>query len=155
MLVPMREFERLARAAAAALTVLVLGACNNGTPPCTAPPGVFNVPAVVIPVLTSPPSGATGVSAGPLDVTIGNAVGAVTLYVQDGNGNVTNATDFRQANPPSNDVRIGTFSQLASQTTYRVFATVIGPAPAYNPCGPNPAIAPALVPELLGSFTTR
>ncbi|HEY6233882.1 MAG TPA: hypothetical protein VIW69_02100 [Candidatus Elarobacter sp.] len=147
--------RRVARGMVAALAVLVLGACNHGTPGCTLPPQTFNAPALVIPTLISPASGATAVSTGPLDVTIGNAVSVVALYVQAGSGNPLYATVFRQANPPSNDVRIGTFPQLASQTTYQVYASEIGASPPYNPCGPNPAVAPALVPLLLGSFTTR
>jgi len=150
----MRFLRRLARAAATASAVLVLGACNQGTPGCVATPFVANAPTMVTPTLVSPVSGATGVSTGPLDVTIGNAIGAVALYLRDSSGNLTYATNFRQANPPSNDVRIGTFAQLASQTTYQVYASVIGQGPPYNPCGPNPAIAPPLVPQLLGSFTT-
>jgi hypothetical protein len=150
----MNRLGRLARGTVA-LTVLVLAACNRGAPGCTLPPQVFNAPILVNATLISPASGATGVSTGPLDVTIGSAFSVVVLYLQDGSGKQMSATMFRQANPPSNDVRIGTFAQLASQTTYQVYASVIGVSPPYNPCGPTPAIAPPLVPQLLGSFTTR
>ena len=107
-----------------------------------------------MPALISPASGATGVSSGPLDVTIGSAAGAISLSLKDGNGTVTFATSFRQANPPSNDVRTGTFAQLASQTTYQVYATVAVSGFSGSPCSPAPTV---IVPQdvLLGSFTTR
>jgi hypothetical protein len=155
MLVLMKLRRSLARAAATASAVLVLAACNQGAPGCTAVPVVANGPTAVNATLISPAPGATGVSTGPLDVTIGSAISVVGLYLQDGSGNVTSATNFRQANPPSNDVRIGTFPQLASQTTYQVYASVIGPSPPFNPCANTPAITPVLAPQLLGSFTTR
>ena len=148
----MRSFERLASGAAAALGVLVLGACNNGTPLCTAPPGVYNVPAIITPVLLSPAPGATGVSTGPLDVTIGNAFNATSVFLQDAGGKVTVSTDFRQANPPATDVRIATFAQLAPHTTYQVYASFSGPALPQSSCAPGPQVI--LAPQLLGSFTT-
>jgi hypothetical protein len=153
MLVPMRFLRRLARAGATAAAVAVLGACNNGTPACTAPPIAVSAPVIVYPTLISPASGATGVSTGPLDVTIGSAFDTTALFVQDPNGAATPATNFRQANPPMNDVRIGTFPQLASHTTYKVYATVFVGSSSYNPCGPNP-VTTSLAPQLLGSFTT-
>ena len=151
----MRLLGSLARAAAAAATVLVLGACGNGTPACTAPPLVFNGPALIIPTLVSPAPGATGVSTGPLDVTIGSAFNATALFIRDPNGTPTDATAFRQANPPSNEVRIGTFTQLASQTTYKVYATILVPNYPSSPCDPNPVAVAVPSPQLLGSFTTR
>lgn len=110
------------------------------------------------PTLISPASGATGVSTGPLDVTIGNAVGAQSVFLKnaalafDAPGNFYGTTNYRQANPPSNDVRTGTFTGLASQTTYQVYADVLY-APSYNPCGPN-SNAILAKPTLLGTFTT-
>ncbi|MDP9105968.1 MAG: hypothetical protein M3N49_08540 [Candidatus Eremiobacteraeota bacterium] len=150
----MKFLGGLARAAAAASTVLVLGACSNGTPTCSLPPLTFNVPATITPTLISPAPGATGVSTGPLDVTIGSAFQATALYVQDPSGTATGATNFRQANPGSNDVRIGTFAQLASQTTYKVYATVTVPI-FPSACGANPVAATGPAPQLLGSFTTH
>ncbi len=152
MLVPMRSFERLVRGAAAALGALVLAACNNGTQACTAPPGVYNAAVIVTPVLVSPAPGATGVSTGPLDVTISSAFNATSLFVKDGSGNVTLSADFRQANPPATDVRIATFAQLAPHTTYQVYASVAGPALPQSSCGPSSQTS--LAPQLLGSFTT-
>jgi hypothetical protein len=141
----------LARGAAAA-AVIVLSACTgNGSTGCVATPGVFNGPNIPIATLVSPVSGATGVSTGPLDVTISGATSAISLYLKDANGNATFATNFRQASPPSDDVRVGTFAQLASLTTYSVY--VGGASPSYNPCGPNPALSQ--VPFAIGSFTTR
>ena len=110
------------------------------------------------PTLISPASGATGVSTGPLDVTIGNATSAGSLYLKnaalafDAPGNFYGATNYRQANPPSDDVRIGTFTGLASQTTYQVYTNVLV-APTYNPCGPN-SNAILVKFTLLGTFTT-
>ena len=144
---------RLARGVIATAMTALLSACSgNGSSGCVAIPGVFNGPAMVIPTLVSPAPGATGVSTGPLDVTIGNAFGAVSLFLKDGNGNVTSATNFRQANPPSNDVRIGTFARLASQTTYQVYATIVGSSFSNGGCSTAPTVA--LQDVLLGSFTT-
>jgi hypothetical protein len=87
-------------------------------------------------------------------VTIGSAFEAVSLFVKDAGGNVTFATTFRPANPPSNDVRIGTFAQLASHTTYQVYVSVSGGTNFPNSgCTSTPAV---IVPQnvLLGSFTT-
>jgi hypothetical protein len=137
--------------------VLVLAACTGNAATCTAPP--VTAPAPVTPTLLSPASGATGVSSGPLDVTIGNAASAVSLYLKnsalaaDAPGNFYGATNYRPANPPSYDIRIGTFSGLASQTTYQVYADVLY-APSYNPCGPN-SNAILVKPTLLGTFTTQ
>ena len=110
--------------------------------------------------MISPASGETGVSTGPLDVTIGNAAGATGLYLTKPPAataaDYVTATNFRQANPPSNDVRIGTFAQLASQTTYQVFAVVAVPSSGYfNPCGINPQVIVTSKSQLIGSFTTR
>lgn len=124
---------------------------------CTAPP-VAAQP-LVVPTLISPAPGATGVTTGPLDVTIGRAAAAESLYLKnaalppDAPGNVYGATNYRQANPPSYDVRIGTFTGLASQTTYQVYTNVLVPA-SYNPCGPNSNVILAR-PTLLGTFTTQ
>ena len=79
---------------------------------------------------------------------------ATALFVKDGNGNVMTATNLRPVNPPAMDIRVGTFAQLASRTTYQVYSNVIEPNPNYNPCGINPALTVSR-PELLGSFTTR
>ncbi len=148
----------LSRTAVAALTVLVLAACGGaGSTGCNLP--IVNPPVFPMPTLISPGSGATGVSTGPLDVTIGSATGAELLYLKnaglafDAPGNFVPATNYRQANPPSNDVRIGTFTGLASQTTYQVYANVTIGFP-YNPCGINPALSGSQ-PKLLGTFTTR
>jgi hypothetical protein len=144
----------LARGAIAALAVLVLAACHGADSTVCVPPPIVTPGPIVIPTLVSPASGATGVSTGPLDVTINNATAADLLYLHDPSGNFVGSTNFRQANPPSNDVRIGTFAQLASQTTYQVYANVIVFSSTYNPCGINPAFSVSR-PELLGSFTTR
>jgi hypothetical protein len=131
--------------------MILLGACTGNNAQCVQIPTIQNGPAMLVPTLISPAPGATGVSTGPLDVTIGNAVGVSSLFLKDAGGNVTFATNFRQANPPSDDVRAGTFTQLASQTTYTVF--VSGPSFPFDPCGPHPASQP--VPSPIGSFTTR
>jgi len=145
---------RLARGVVAAAMMVLLSACTgNGSNGCVAIPAVFNAPNIPIPTLVSPASGATGVSPGPLDVTIGNAIAATSLFLKDGSGNVTFATNFRQANPPSSDVRIGTFARLASQTTYQAYATIPGSSFSNGGCSPSPATV-ALQSVLLGSFTT-
>jgi hypothetical protein len=145
---------RLARAAFSAAFMVLLSACTHGSNGCVAIPAVFNGPIVQTPTLVSPVSGATGVSTGPLDVTIGNAISATSLFLKDGSGNVTFATNFRQANPPANDVRVGTFTQLASLTTYQVYASIPQVSFPNGGCSPTPALlAPQSV--LLGSFTTR
>ena len=137
-------------------TVLVLAACTGNPATCTATP--VAAPPLPAPILISPASGATGVSTGPLDVTIGNATAAGSLYLINpalavgAPGNFYGATNYRQTNPPSNDVRTGTFTGLASHTTYQVYADVLS-APPYNPCGPNPMVV-IDQPMLLGSFTT-
>jgi hypothetical protein len=151
----MRSLRQLARAAAAASAVLVLGACSNTKTGCTLPPLIYNGPAVINPTLISPAAGATGVSTGPLDVTLGSAFGVIQLYLRDPSGNVTYAPTLRQANPPSNDVRIGTFPQLATQTVYQVFATINVPSYPSDPCAANPTVTVIQTPQLLGSFTTR
>lgn len=151
----MRSLRHLARAAATASAVLVLGACSNSKTGCTLPPLIYNGPAVVYPTLISPAAGATGVSTGPLDVTIGSAFGVTQLYLRDPSGNLMYATTLRQANPPSNDVRIGTFPQLATQTVYQVFATINVPSYPSDPCAANPTVTAIPTPQLLGSFTTR
>ena len=150
----MKFLEGLARVATAAPAALILGACSSNAASCSAPPATFNVPAIIIPTLTSPAPGETGVSTGPLDVTIGSAYGATALSVQDPNGIVTFATNFRQADPSSTAVRIGTFAQLAPHTTYRVFATIPIPSFPPNGCTANPQAVALPTPQLLGSFTT-
>ena len=150
----MKILGALARATAAASVALVLGACSSNAASCSEPPVAFNVPAIIIPTLTSPAPGATGVSTGPLDVTIGNANSATALSVQDPNGIMTFATNFRQADPSSTAVRIGTFAQLAPHTTYRVYATISIPSFPSNGCSSNPVAAAVPTPQLLGSFTT-
>lgn len=153
----MRCLERLARGGVAALTVLVLAACSgNGSTVCVSPTPPPSPPAAQIPTLVSPASGATGVSTGPLDITIGNAVDAMGMYLQNGSNFVT-VTNFRQANPPSNDVRVGTVAQLASQTTYQVYAQVraTDSGPISDPCRPTPQFIILSRPQLIGSFTTR
>jgi hypothetical protein len=145
----MRCFERVGRAVVAA-SLFILAACTGNGATCTAPP--IAVATVVNPTLVSPASGSTGVSTGPLDVTIGSAAAAGSLYLKDAAGTVFNATNYRQANPPSNDAKIGTFTGLASQTTYSVYASVSTPAQP-DLCGVHPAIT-VTAPRLLGSFTT-
>jgi hypothetical protein len=145
----MRFSVRLARGAVAALTIVLLSACTGHATGCNAIP-VVNLPLMTTPTLVSPASGATGISTGPLDVTIGNAFTATSLFVKDGSGNVTTATNLRQANPPANDVRIGTFVQLASHTTYQVYAVV----PSFQTQGCSPTAVTVPVNVLLGTFTT-
>jgi hypothetical protein len=154
MLTSMRVSGSLARGAVGALAVLVLAACHGNDSVVCVPPPVVTPGPIVIPTLVSPASGATNVSTGPLDVTIGNARAAESLYLKDTAGNFVGSTNFRQANPPSPDVRIGTFAQLASQTTYQVYSNVTLPSGNFNPCGIHTALTVA-VPELLGTFTTR
>ena len=145
---------RLAPAAFSAAIMVLLSACTHGPNGCVAIPVIYNAPVILTPTLVSPVSGATGVSTGPLDVTIGNAISANSLFLRDGSGNNTFATNFRQASPPSNDVRVGTFAQLASLTTYQVYASIPQVSFPNNGCSPTPTlVAPQSV--LLGSFTTR
>jgi hypothetical protein len=146
MNVPVRLTQSLVAAA-----MIVLSACTRDQT-CVEPPIVQSTP-VTMPALVSPASGATGVSTGPLDVTIGSATAASALFVKDVSGNVTFATNFRQANPPSNDVRIGTFAHLASQTTYQVYAVVLGSGPTTFRCSPN-AQSISSQNIVLGTFTT-
>jgi hypothetical protein len=144
---------RLGRGVFGAAIVVLFSACTHANG-CVVVPVVYNGPIIQTPTLVSPASGATGVSTGPLDVTIGNAVSAMSLFLKDGSGNVTFATNFRQANPPSNDVRVGTFAQLAPLTTYQVYASIPQSSIPSNNCSPTPQlVAPQSV--LLGSFTTR
>ncbi|MDQ6925937.1 MAG: hypothetical protein M3154_06850, partial [Candidatus Eremiobacteraeota bacterium] len=131
----MRLSRSLARGAVAALTMLILAACHRSDSIVCVPPPVVTPGPIVIPTLVSPASGATNVSTGPLDVTIGNASAANLLYLHDPGGNFVGSTNFREANPPSPDVRIGTFAQLASQTTYQLYANVVLPSGNFNPCG--------------------
>jgi hypothetical protein len=145
---------RLVRGAIVASMILLLAACTGNGSTCQAIPAVFNGPSAVIPALVSPASGATGVSAGPLDVTIGNAVTASALFVKDGSGNVTMATNFRPANPPAIDVRVGTFAQLAPHTTYQVFATIPNYSYPSSSCSPIAQAVMVLDNVLLGTFTT-
>jgi hypothetical protein len=156
----MRSLSSLARGAVAGLTMLVLVACTGGSAYVCHPLPIPSPPPLPVLTLISPASGATGVSTGPLDVTIGNAATATGMYLKDGNGNFVAVTNFRPANASSNDVAVATFAQLASQTTYQVFALVTAPASNfYNICGPAPGPQPGAIaltqPELLGSFTTR
>jgi hypothetical protein len=145
---------RLARGAFVASTIVLLAACSGNGSTCTAIPAVFNMPAIVTPTLISPASGATGVSAGPLDITIGNAFNTTSLFVIDGSGNATTATNLRPASPTANDVRVGTFAQLAPHTTYQVFATIPNYIVPTSSCSPNPVAAAVPQNVLLGSFTT-
>ena len=158
----MRRMGRFAGGTVAALAVLLLAACSGaGQTGCIAPPQpAFTPTPVPMPTLISPASGATGVSTGPLDVTIGNAVGASALYLTKPPAataaDYVNGTNFRQANPPSNDVRTATFAQLASQTTYTVYAFVaVASSNYYNPCGINPLAIVSAQAMPIGSFTTR
>ena len=150
MLKPMSFAGRLARSVVAASTIVLLAACTGNTAGCVAIP-VPNVPAITVPTLISPAPGATGVSTGPLDVTIGNAAGAGPLFLTDDNGKLTFGSNLRQTDPPS-DARISTFAQLASQTTYHVYAgtNAFGGG---SGCSPAPVVTRQNV--LLGSFTTR
>lgn len=151
----MKLAERVARGAAVAASLLVLAACaGNGSSACIGPIAA-NAPIAVNPVLVSPAPGATGVSTGPLDVTISSAFNTASLYLKDASGNVLIASNFREANPPAKDVMIGTFTQLASGATYQVYANVQGFGAPFNPCANTPLTVPAPVPVLLGSFTTR
>ena len=154
MLTPMSYLGRLARSVvAASMMVLLAAACTHDST-CTAIPAIQSVPIIPTPTLVSPASGATGVSTGPLDVTIGVAFAASSLFLKDSGGNVTFARNYRQANPPSNEVRVGTFTQLALQTTYQVYAAVVVPVSTSNACALTPA-PPTTQNVLLGSFTTQ
>jgi hypothetical protein len=145
---------RLARGTFVASTIVLLAACTGNGSTCNAIPAVFNGPAIVIPTLVSPASGAAGVSAGPLDVTIGNAVSATALFVKDGGGNVTTATNFRPVNPPAIDIRVGTFARIEPHTTYQVFATIPSYSAPASSCSPTATAVVFPQDVLLGSFTT-
>jgi hypothetical protein len=153
MLTRMSFLGRLARSVVAASTMVLLAAACTHDSTCTAIPAIQSVPIIPTPTLVSPAPGATGVSTGPLDVTIGVAFAASSLFLKDSSGNVTFATNYRQANPPSNEVRIGTFAKLATQTVYQVYAVVIVPSLTSSACSLTPAPA-ATQNVLLGSFTT-
>jgi hypothetical protein len=142
----------LVRGAVAASTILLLAACTgNGSTGCAAIPNEnASFPAIT---LISPAPGATGVSTGPLDVSIGNAFNVGPIFLKDGSGNVISATAIRQANAPSSDVRIATFAQLASHTTYQVYASVSGLGSPTSPCANTPFL-PAPQNVFVGSFTT-
>lgn len=153
----MKLVRCLARGVVAASAVLMLAACSGaGSTVCNEPIQVTKPLPSVTPTLSSPASGATGVSSGPLDVVIGSAVDSSALYLKDGAMNFTPSTNFRQANPPSNDVKVATFAQLKSQTTYEVYAMVRSDLPtSYNPCGINSNAIPGPSAQLIGTFTTR
>ena len=132
--------------------MILLSACT-GQSKCVEPPIVQPTQNPVLPTLISPASGSTGNSTGPLDVAIGSAIGVVSLFVTDGSGNVIMAANLRPSNASSNDVRIGTFAQLASRTTYQVYATALGSGPTMFQCSPNAFNIRSQI-VLLGTFTT-
>lgn len=136
----------LHRALAALAIVLGSGCAGGGTPGCIAIPV-----APIVPSLAAPVPGSTGVSTGPLDITIRQAFYTTSVFVKDPSDNAIATTALRPASPPADGARVGTVAQLLPRTVYRVYAD--GRTPP-RPCDSGSGSAEEQV-LLLGSFTTR